>query len=46
LDEQRWDAESDKYGYIYDAGSDGGSGMNRFSEVVLSGGKWQMITPP
>ncbi len=27
------------YGYIYDAGSDGGSGMNRFGEVVLSGGK-------
>ena len=25
------------YGYIYDAGSDGGSGMNRFAEVVLSG---------
>jgi len=25
------------YGYIYDAGSGGGSGMNRFGEVVLSG---------
>jgi hypothetical protein len=25
------------YGYIYDAGSDGGAGMNRFDEVVLSG---------
>jgi hypothetical protein len=25
------------YGYIYDAGSDGGAGMNRFAEVVLSG---------
>jgi len=25
------------YGYVYDAGSDGGAGMNRFSEVVLSG---------
>ncbi len=25
------------YGYIYDAGSDGGAGMNRFGEVVLSG---------
>ncbi|HEY7512360.1 MAG TPA: exo-alpha-sialidase, partial [Vicinamibacteria bacterium] len=24
------------YGYVYDAGSDGGSGMNRFGEVVLS----------
>ncbi len=24
------------YGYIYDAGSDGGAGMNRFGEVVLS----------
>ncbi len=23
------------YGYIYDAGSDGGSGMNRFAEIVL-----------
>jgi hypothetical protein len=25
------------YGYIYDAGSDGGAGMNRFGEIVLSG---------
>jgi hypothetical protein len=25
------------YGYIYDAGSDGGAGMNRFAEIVLSG---------
>ena len=25
------------YGYIYDAGSDGGTGMNRFSELVLNG---------
>jgi hypothetical protein len=24
------------YGYIYDAGSDGGAGMNRFDEVVLT----------
>jgi len=24
------------YGYIYDADSDGGAGMNRFDEVVLS----------
>ena len=24
------------YGYVYDAGSDGGAGMNRFAEVVLS----------
>lgn len=24
------------YGYIYDAGSDGGAGMNRFGEVVLT----------
>jgi hypothetical protein len=24
------------YGYLYDAGSDGGAGMNRFAEVVLS----------
>jgi hypothetical protein len=24
------------YGYIYDAGSDGGSGMNRFGELVLN----------
>ena len=23
------------YGFIYDAGSDGGAGMNRFGEVVL-----------
>ena len=23
------------YGYIYDAGSDGGAGMNRFGEIVL-----------
>lgn len=23
------------YGYIYDAGSDGGAGMNRFGELVL-----------
>jgi hypothetical protein len=25
------------YGFIYDAGSDGGAGMNRFSEIVLGG---------
>lgn len=25
------------YGYIYDAGSDGGAGMNRFGEIVLPG---------
>ena len=25
------------YGYIYDAGSNGGAGMNRFGEVVLAG---------
>ena len=25
------------YGYIYDAGSDGGAGMNRFGEIVLTG---------
>ena len=25
------------YGYIYDAGSDGGAGMNRFGELVLNG---------
>ena len=25
------------YGYIYDAGSNGGAGMNRFGEVVLTG---------
>jgi hypothetical protein len=25
------------YGYVYDAGSDGGAGMNRFGEIVLSG---------
>jgi len=25
------------YGYVYDAGSDGGAGMNRFAEVVLGG---------
>jgi hypothetical protein len=25
------------YGYIYDAGSKGGAGMNRFGEIVLSG---------
>jgi hypothetical protein len=24
------------YGYVYDAGSEGGSGMNRFAEVVLN----------
>jgi hypothetical protein len=24
------------YGYIYDAGSEGGAGMNRFDEVVLT----------
>jgi hypothetical protein len=24
------------YGYIYDAGSDGGAGMNRFGEIVVS----------
>ena len=24
-----------EYGYIYDAGSDGGAGMNRFAEIVL-----------
>jgi hypothetical protein len=25
------------YGYIYDAGSEGGAGMNRFGEIVLGG---------
>jgi hypothetical protein len=25
------------YGYVYDAGSDGGAGLNRFDEIVLSG---------
>ena len=25
------------YGYIYDAGSDGGAGMNRYDELVLNG---------
>ena len=25
------------YGYIYDAGSDGGAGMNRFKELILNG---------
>ena len=25
------------YGYIYDAGSEGGAGMNRFGQIVLSG---------
>lgn len=25
------------YGYIYDAGSDGGAGMNRYKELVLNG---------
>ncbi len=25
------------YSYIYDAGSEGGSGMNRYGELVLSG---------
>ncbi len=25
------------YGYVYDAGSDGGAGMNRFAELVLGG---------
>jgi hypothetical protein len=25
------------YGYVYDAGSNGGAGMNRFGEVVLAG---------
>jgi hypothetical protein len=25
------------YGYVYDAGSNGGAGMNRFGEVVLTG---------
>jgi hypothetical protein len=24
------------YGYVYDAGSEGGSGMNRYGEVVLT----------
>jgi hypothetical protein len=24
------------YGYVYDAGSEGGSGMNRFGELVLA----------
>ncbi|MBN1559424.1 hypothetical protein JW998_04195, partial [candidate division KSB1 bacterium] len=24
------------YGYIYDAGSDGGAGMNRFNELILA----------
>jgi hypothetical protein len=26
------------YGFVYDAGSDGGSGMNRYAEVELGGG--------
>lgn len=26
------------YGFVYDAGSDGGSGMNRYAEVPLGGG--------
>jgi hypothetical protein len=25
------------YGFVYDAGSDGGAGMNRFAEIILSG---------
>ncbi|MBN2412839.1 hypothetical protein JXQ31_14210 [candidate division KSB1 bacterium] len=25
------------YGYVYDAGSDGGSGLNRFKELILNG---------
>ena len=25
------------YGYIYDAGSEGGAGMNRFGEIELNG---------
>ncbi len=25
------------YGFVYDAGSDGGAGMNRFGEIVLRG---------
>jgi hypothetical protein len=25
------------YGFVYDAGSHGGAGMNRFAELVLSG---------
>jgi hypothetical protein len=25
------------YGYVYDAGSEGGAGMNRFAEIVLGG---------
>ncbi len=25
------------YGYVYDAGSNGGAGINRFGEVVLAG---------
>jgi hypothetical protein len=24
------------YGYVYDAGSDGGAGMNRFGELILN----------
>ena len=26
------------YGYVYDGGSEGGSGMNRYAEIVLRGG--------
>ena len=25
------------YGYIYDAGSEGGAGMNRFGKLILDG---------
>jgi hypothetical protein len=25
------------YGFVYDAGSDGGAGMNRFGEIILTG---------
>jgi hypothetical protein len=29
------------YGFVYDAGSDGGSGMNRYGEIALgAGGDW------
>jgi hypothetical protein len=32
---RRYD-DSAAYGFVYDAGSDGGSGMNRYGEIALA----------
>ncbi len=33
------------YGYVYDAGSNGGAGMNRFGEIMLTGARNERNSP-